>query len=156
VEGTISGAAFTVRDAITLIQPDQKIAKIVISSTPNLCADVRDHVARQNSRVLLIEVAAAAGAGLAPGTYPTDPAGAPPLDSTLFESHLTDGQCNVTYDPPPDGVGSGIVTLTAVTPPTVSGTFDVIVEAVEHVTGTFDPTACPELASAGGSLTCMP
>jgi hypothetical protein len=155
VEGTISGAAFTAKDAIAFIQPDRTLAKIVVSSTPDLCADVRGHVARQNSRVLLIEVATAAGSTLSPGSYTTDQAGTP-LHSTLFECNVTDAQCAVSYDPPPDGTGSGLVTLTAVTDATVSGSFDVILENSEHVTGTFDPTACPELANAGSPTSCVP
>ena len=73
----------------------------------------------------------------------------------LFESHVTDAQCKVSYDPPPDGTGDGTITLSSVTD-TVVGTFDVVLENSEHLSGTFTPTACPELANVVGPPTCVP
>lgn len=151
VVGNVGSAAFVAADAIAVV--DANSAKIVISSTPNACADIRDHIDRANSRVLVIAVFDQDTA-LTTGNFTTSAGSG---DAALFESNVTDAQCAVSYDPPPDGTGDGTVTLTDVTATTVTGTFDVIMENGEHVTGSFAPEECPELDNeASGSDSCSP
>lgn len=154
--GTLGGSAFVVKDAISIVGPSEQGAQVVLSSTPNLCSDVGNHVQRANARVVLIDVSDNSGAKLADATYMTSYSDPVPARSAVFESNITDAQCNVSYDPPPDGTGDGTVTLTSVSASTVSGTFDVVMENGEHVTGTFEPSACPALAMSGGTPACTP
>ena len=154
VSGTVGGSPFTVGDAIVVV--DGAHAKLVISSAADTCADVRDGIARQNLRVLLLEVTDAADPALIAGSYNTFTSDTPPTLSALFESHLNDAQCAVTYVPPPDGIGDGIVTVSAVAGGTVDGTFDMILDGGEHITGTFHPAACPALAKPPTPTSCLP
>ena len=158
VVGTIGGSAFEPKDAIAFVDASSKAAEVVLTSTADACADVRNHVQRANSRVVLILVsdADAADATLATGTYMTSYMLPAPARSSAFESNVTDGQCNVNYDPPPDGTGDGTVTVSSVSATTITGSFDVTLENGEHVTGTFHPSSCPELGNSSGTPTCSP
>ena len=158
VVGTIGGSAFEPKDAIAFVDQNARTAEVVLTSTPDACTDVRNHVARANSRVVLILVSDtdSADATLATGAYMTSYMLPAPARSSAFESNVTDAQCNVSYDPPPDGTGDGTVTLSSASATTVAGSFDVTLENGEHVTGTFHPTSCPELGTSSGTPTCMP
>ncbi len=154
VSGTVGGTAFAPKDAIFAMNTAGTSAQIVLTSTPDICADIMDNVQRANARVLLIEINDATK--LAAGTYMTSYATPIPPHNAIFESNVTDAQCHVSYDPPPDGTGDGTITLTTLTSTTASGTFDVMLENAEHVTGTFHPSSCPELLTRGGMPTCAP
>jgi len=49
---------------------------------------------------------------------------------------------------------SGTVKLTAINSDTFSGSFDVMLNSGDHVTGDFDPQPCPALSGSAAS-TCM-
>ena len=157
VMGTLGGSAFEPKDAISYVDATTKTAEVVLTSTPDACMDVTNNVQRANARVVLILVSdtTAADTKLATGTYPTSYTSPAPARSSAFESNVTDAQCNVSYDPPPDGTGDGSITVTSVSD-TISGSFDVVMENGEHVTGTFHPTACPQLGGRSPMPTCAP
>jgi hypothetical protein len=136
-----------------------KAAKIVVSSTPNLCADIANNVERPNARLLLLDVidTDSADSDLTAGIFMASDASPPPPRSAVFESNVTDASCAVSYVPPPDGTGNGTVSLTSVSASTLTGSFDVVLENSEHVTGTFTPAGCPALGmSQSGTPACVP
>jgi len=158
VSGTIDGSAFLPLDAIAVV--GQGGAQIIVTSTPNACADVQNNVQRANSRVIgiLLNDADAGSQPLSAGVYTTSyGAPNPPAREASFEVDSLDAQCNVTPVPPPDGTGDGTVTVTSVNGATLAGTFDVILEDGTHVTGSFEPVACPDLGiDHSATPTCAP
>src|SRR5205823_9462575 len=88
-------------------------------------------------------------------TYtPTSPAGGPFYDHTAFvEARTTDANC--AYVPGQSArATSGAVTLTRVTNGTFAGTFDVMLESGNRLTGSFEVLDCPAIGgtSDGGTV----
>jgi hypothetical protein len=158
VMGTFGGSGFRAEDAIAYVDQATKTGTILLTSTPNACADVSANILRQNARFIRIDIfdMAMGDAQVTAGDYLTAYAGMLPPHMSQFRSTGTDGQCTVSHVPPPDGTGNGTVTLRSVNGTTVTGSFDVVMETAEHVIGTFEPSACPELAGRSTAPTCSP
>jgi hypothetical protein len=156
--GTLGGSAFAPMDAIAYVDSTGQSAEVILTSTPDACADVGNNIQRANSRVVLILVnnATSSTSKVDAGTYTTAYGDPVPARSGGFESNVTDAQCNVSYSPPPDGTGDGMITLTSASSTTVAGSFDVVMENGEHVTGTFHPTYCAALGGRSPMPTCAP
>jgi hypothetical protein len=154
VEGTVMGKEFVMVDAISssvVAAPDPGI-EIVMTSTANACADLANNVLHPNETAVAIYVTdnvnGESAVPTAPGTYPIvngtapmDPL--PPKAATVY-THIVEATCGhdgheavktATAD-------SGTVMLTAVSADQVSGTFDVMLNTGDHITGSFDPQTC--------------
>lgn len=133
------------------------VARIVIASTTNLCSDVRASIDRQNQSFITIELAnvngAATTAPMAPGTYTIYPnTGSRPAKSASLTTNRFDSVCSLDQD----GSGqSGTVILTTVASGKYAGSYDVVLNTGERITGTFDPQVCAELG-ASSTHTCKP
>jgi hypothetical protein len=157
VSGQLPGGAFELGDVISASVTTSdgaggstSDAQIVLASTPHLCSDAgaTPPIDRKLQRFVTIQLRDVAGdvmtAPTAPGTYTIypDSGSEPPKAASLLAGGY-DGSCQ-----PIDGDAaagqSGTVTLTS-----VSG---------GHITGTFDPEPCTELAAALASTdqhSCM-
>jgi hypothetical protein len=133
------------------------VARIVIASTTNLCSDVRASIDRQNQTFVTIELADVSGAETAaptaPGTYTIYPnTGSRPAKSASLTTGRFDNVCSLDED----GSGqSGTVVLTSVAAGKYAGSYDVVLNTGERITGTFDPQVCAELG-VSSSHTCKP
>ena len=136
-----------------------QVARIVMATTSGLCTDASASppVDRKNQTYLVIELANVFGARTetpsAPGTYTIYPnSGSRPAASASFVFGGFDATCQ-----PNDGVAasgqSGTVTLAAISSTGVfTGSFDVVMNTDAHLTGTFQPDACPALQTEATSI----
>jgi hypothetical protein len=157
--GTVNGSRFVVKDAIAVVGHDNtgSGALILLSATPNACADARDHIQHANAGNLFIMITDQDPAATLGGTYPTSYETPLPARSSSFDVNLTDAQCQYRDIPAPDGTGDGTVTVSSVKGTTLAGSFDIVLEDLEHITGTFHAEECPELATdVSGPNTCVP
>jgi hypothetical protein len=129
-------------------------AWIAIATTANLCSDVSASpvIDRKNQRFITIQLSDVTGsmstAPTAPGTYTIYPnTGSQPPKMALLTTGGFDGTCQMVDTDSASGQ-SGSVTLTAVSAGTFTGTFDVTLNTGDHITGSFTPEACPQLATA--------
>ena len=128
-------------------------ARIVLASTSNLCSDAKASPAidRQHQRFVTLDLrdvsGAAKAAPTAPGTYTIYPntGSEPPKSASLTVGGL-DGTCQL-IDEESGSAQSGTVTLTSVTGGVFAGSYDVVLNTGGRVTGSFAPTACPQLAT---------
>jgi hypothetical protein len=162
--GPLPGGDFTVADTISAVvtQDEDSAARIVMSSTSNLCSDMRAStpIDRENQRLIVIELVdvngAATTAPTAAGTYTIYPnTGSRPAKSASFVATSLDDACSADQDASGQ---SGSVVLTTAAAGKFAGTYDVVLNTGDHVTGSFDPTACAELqaATTNANHTCAP
>jgi hypothetical protein len=162
--GPLPGGGFTAADSISAVVTveEDSTGRIVIASTSNLCSDARatPPIDRENQRFIVIELAdvngAATTAPTAAGTYTIYPnTGSRPAKSASFIAGSLDDACSSDQDASGQ---SGSVVLTAVASGKFTGSYDVVLNTGDHVTGTFAPSACPELqaAATNNDHTCSP
>jgi hypothetical protein len=127
---------------------------IVIGSTSDLCADATASppVDRKNQRLIVIDLTDINGAfESAPttaGTYTIySNTGTPPPNQALLVTTELDGSCQ-SYDDGAASGQSGTVTLASVTNGVFQGTYDVMLNTGDHITGSFAPQACPAMGAA--------
>jgi hypothetical protein len=151
-------AADTVSAVVMVSDEGDSAGRIVIASTSQLCRDVRatPPIDRKGQRFMTIDLhdvgGAATSAPTAPGTYTVySNTGSRPAKSASIVIGAFDDSCQV--DETASGQ-RGTVTLTmATTQGTFAGSYDVVLNTDERVTGTFNPSACPELqATVDGSV----
>ena len=163
--GPLPGGGFTAADSISAVvtTDEDSVARIVIANTSNLCTDARatPPVDRQGQKFIVIDLVDVNGANTtaptAAGTYTIYPnTGSRPAKSASFISGAFDAECML--DDVADASGqSGSVVLTSAAAGKFAGTYDVVLNTGDHVTGSFDPTACTELQTAASSQhTCKP
>src|SRR5262249_25585325 len=89
----------------------------------------------------------------APGAYAIyHGSGTLPAKFASFVVALTDATCHDTNAD--DALGtSGTVTLSSVSGNRFSGSFDLMLDSGDHLTGSFDPEECPALANQVGNST---
>jgi hypothetical protein len=160
VPGETPGGAFDVADMIsaTVTMSDgggdsSSSARIMLASTSNLCSDASASPAidRQHQKLVTIELrdvnGAAKTAPTAPGTYTIYPntGSEPPKSASLTIGGL-DGTCRL-IDEESGSAQSGTVTLTSVTGGVFAGSYDVVLNTGGHISGSFAPKACPQLAT---------
>lgn len=163
--GPLPGGSFDIKDTIgaTIDVEGDGSLLIMLASTANLCADARaaTPIDRQGQHHIAIDLLdennGARTAPTAPGTYTIYPnTGSRPPKSASFTTGAFDSVCE--SDDTFDASGqSGSVILTALTPH-FTGTYDVILNTGDHVTGSFDATPCTELqaAATNSQHACMP
>jgi hypothetical protein len=129
-------------------------AEIVLASTANLCSDASASPAidRKGQHFISIELRDVNGATrtapTAPGTYAIYAnTGSEPAKAASFTVGVLDDTCQLIDTDSASGQ-SGTVTLTSITAGVYAGSYDVVLNTGGHVTGSFHPTACPQLATA--------
>lgn len=134
------------------------VARIVLANTSNLCADAgaSPPIDRKGQQFIAIELRDVSGAvrtaPAAPGVYTIYPdTGSEPAKSASFTVGVFDDTCQLVDDKSSSGQ-SGTVTLTSVTAGVYAGSYDVELKTGDRVTGTFAPTACPQLANAAANV----
>ncbi|HUS28789.1 MAG TPA: hypothetical protein VMZ53_09770 [Kofleriaceae bacterium] len=153
--GPLPGGGGNVADSIGAVvtMEDDSALHIVIASTSNLCSDARANppIDRKGQSFVVIELADTGGAATtapsAPGTYTVySNSGSRPVKSASFISGAFDNACML--DDAADASGqSGSIVLTAIGA-RFAGTYDVVLNTGDHVTGSFDAAACTELQTA--------
>ena len=158
VTGTIRGQQVVIADAISAFTVSHgsrpgSYAGILMSTVPQMCSDVKQHINRAASTTIVMGLFDATAtriqAPTGPGTYAVTNAMSGPVVS--YGALVRDATCGVQSGTP---ATSGTVTLTSVVGDVYAGTFDVTLESGDHVTGTFSPGACPALRQDVGSPTC--
>lgn len=129
-------------------------AWIVLASTSGLCADdtASPPIDRKNQKLVTIRLSDTGGAARTaptmPGTYTIYPdSGSEPAHSASLLTSTLDDTCQAIDADSAQGQ-SGTVTLTSVSGGVFKGSYDVVLNTGGHVTGTFAPTACTQLATA--------
>lgn len=128
-------------------------AEIALSSDGSLCSDLGANVLRKNeSGILLtlydVDASNNSTAPTAPGTYTIyTQNGPPPPKSAVLLVNVLDDHCqDLTADEA--RAMSGSVTLGSVSGNVFAGSFDVMLDSGDHLTGSFAPDACPALQTA--------
>lgn len=128
-------------------------ARIVISSTASVCADAgaTPAIDRMGSHFISIELkdvnGSTATAPAAGGTYTVySNSGSQPPKEALVEIGALDGTCQLVDNAQASGQ-SGTVVLTSASGGVFKGTYDVVLNTGDHISGSFDPVACPALQS---------
>ncbi|MGE5187204.1 MAG: hypothetical protein ACM31C_34380 [Acidobacteriota bacterium] len=156
-----SGTTFTPGDTISAVVTmsdgaggSTSEAWIVLGSTSGLCADATASppIDRKNQKLVTIQLTDVNGSARAAptvaGTYTIYPdSGSEPAKSASLTTATLDGTCQPIDADAAQGQ-SGTVTLSAVSGGVFKGSYDVTLNTGAHVTGTFSPTACPQLATA--------
>jgi hypothetical protein len=130
------------------------VARIMLGSTSNLCADAGASPAidRKGQHFVDIELRDVDGAmrtaPTAPGVYTIYPnTGEEPAKAASLTVGVLDDTCQVLDETYASGQ-SGTVMLTSVSAGVYAGSYDVVLNTGDHISGTFQPTACPQLANA--------
>jgi len=164
VSGQPPGGTFDVADMIsaTVTTSDSagdssSSARILLGSTPNLCDDAAASPAvdRKGAHLISIDLREVAGATrtapTAAGTFTIYPdTGTEPAKAASLSIDMLDAACQ-TIDADSASAQSGSVTLTTVAAGVYTGSFDVTLNTGGHLSGTFAPTTCPQLATANAS-----
>lgn len=161
-DGTTSdlpGGGFDIADTISasVTVDEDSAARIVIASTSGLCGDAGANppTDRPGQMYIVIELADVSGAmtttPTAPGAYTIYPnTGSRPAKSASLVTGGFDDACESVDDADASGQ-SGTVTLTSVTGDVFAGSYDVVLNTGDHITGQFAPNACPALRTAAAS-----
>jgi len=154
VEGNIHGSAFAIQDAVSASVAilTQHSAAIVMSTTSGLCKDAAANAVHPNQKVVAITLFDVNGMTLntptAPGTYTIfQGTGTPPAKTANWVASVNDATCNEIKASSATAT-TGTVTLSAINGNAFSGSYDVVLDSGDHVTGSFDPEACPDLQTA--------
>lgn len=130
------------------------VARITLASTSNLCGDAGASPAidRKGQHFVAIELRDVDGAvktaPTAPGVYTIYPnTGSEPAKAASLTVGVLDDTCQVIDDTSASGQ-SGTVTLSSVNAGVYAGSYDVVLNTGDHISGTFQPSACPQLADA--------
>ena len=156
MHGTVRGQAMAVADAVSgpIQSSGMGYAEVLLSTSPNLCADAATNTLRANQTTVDILLANNTGTALlVPSMTGTYGVGAMPLRAVVFVQTL-DSQCQVASSSMASAT-NGTVELTAVSGDVFAGTFDVMLDSQDHITGSFEPEACPSLAALGSGAMCM-
>lgn len=144
VTDTISAAVTTTVDGTTVHG-----AAVVMGNTSDLCAEAMANSQHPNEKVVILLMTDFDGATStlpkAAGTYSIfQGGGLPPPKIALFSISVSDATCQDVDVQSADGA-TGTITLGAISGDKFSGSFDVVLDSSDHVTGSFEPGACPEL-----------
>ena len=156
-------AAGAISAAIVVSDEGDGAARILIASTKQLCSDARatPPIARKGQTLVMIDLHDVTGAGTtapsAPGTYTIYPnTGSRPEKSASLQLATLDASCQ--QDVQASGQ-SGSVALSSVTGGKFAGSYNVVLNTEERITGVFDPTPCPEmqaLVDSADDHSCLP
>lgn len=159
VDGNIHGSAFSIQDAVSASVAFDTVhgAVIAMSSTSGLCKDIAANAVHPNQKVVVITLFDVNGTTLntptAPGSYTIfQDSGTPPSKAASWFASVNDATCN-EIDASGATATTGTVTLSGISGNAFSGSYDVVLDSGDHVTGSFDPEACPDLQKAFDSPT---
>lgn len=155
--GSVHGSTIGIQDAIsaavTITQGTTTAhgAVILLSTSKTLCADAMTTATHPNEKAVIITLFDVNGMTLntptAPGTYTIAQSGTPPAKAAVLDVSAVDATCN--DDQANDASAtSGSVVLTSASGNAFHGTFDVVLDSGDHVTGDFSPQECPALQTA--------
>ncbi|NVB77856.1 MAG: hypothetical protein HOV81_05620 [Kofleriaceae bacterium] len=157
--GDLPGGGFEIEDTISasITRDEDSVAQIVIASTSGLCGDAgaTPPIDRAGQQYIVIELADVAGAmtttPTAPGTYEIYPnTGSRPAKSASLVTGAFDDACESVDDATASGQ-SGTVTLSSINGDVFAGSYDVVLNTGDRITGQFAPSACPALRAAAAS-----
>jgi hypothetical protein len=159
VVGMVQGQPIQIMDAVSLNatgNDGSRRALIWMSTTYGVCGDLASNIARKFSSTIIMTLgdgnANPITAPSGPGVYAISVSTAGNFAS--WGTVRTDGACN-TISSSTVKATSGSVTLTSVRGDVFAGTYDVMLDTGDHVTGAFAPGACPTLlVSSGLTPTC--
>jgi len=148
IDGTIRGRSYSVKSAIAYRVPGIVLDShlyftgVLLTNASIDCRTTSDQISYKNLQVASIGIASnyAVDGGVPPGTFHIGPlgfglTGPQAAASAAFAS--TDSSCN----PSAAQTRSGSVTLSNVNGP-IEGSFDVVLDSSDHVTGSFSATEC--------------
>jgi hypothetical protein len=171
ITGAIRGIPYPVAESIsaTLSSTRGSQAVIVLSSSRDACTPADAQIAHPGETTLIVIAADVTGtdshtteAPGAPGTYPvidiTTQTTPGPRFAFAYTSRL-DASCGNPAEDQTSSV-SGSLVLTAAHDGVYAGTFDIVLDSADHITGEFHPTACSTLpaifSGANPRPTCVP
>ncbi len=154
VSGNLPGGGLQVADQISAVvtMDSDSDARILLTNTMNLCQDVSASIDRKGEHYVMLVLhdvtATAKTAPTAPGTYTIYPnTGSEPAKSAVLTAGGFDANCQPNDAESAQGQ-SGTVTLSMVSGNVFAGTYDVVLNSGGHITGSFQPEACPSAAAA--------
>lgn len=158
VHGTVRGNAIHIADAVSgPVHPSTDAmgyAEILLSTASDVCSDAAANTFRPDQTTVDILLAnSTPTAELVPSMTGTYMVGGGPLRAVVIVRSY-DAQCQVAATSMSSAV-SGAVNLTAITGNTFDGTFDVVLDTQDHITGSFAPTECLSLRATSAGATCM-
>jgi hypothetical protein len=169
ITGTIRGNPYPVAESIsaTLSSNRGSRAVIVLSSASDTCTPADAQIAHPGETTLIVMAFDVTGttttaAPGAPGTYPivdvTSQVPPGPRLAFAYTSRL-DANCGNPADAQTGSV-SGSLVLTDVHDGVYAGTFDIVLDSADHITGEFHPTACRTLpaifSGSNPAPSCVP
>jgi hypothetical protein len=168
LDGAVHGQSIMIEDAVSasitfMVGSTQAhVAGIALSSTKDRCADAMSNTVHPNEKDVALLLGDVDGTTFntptAPGTYSIYQGyGTRPAKFASFAVSVFDATCHVVTAQEALST-SGTVTLSSVSGNRFSGSFDLVLDSGDHVTGSFDPEECPVLATRVNSTTppsCM-
>jgi hypothetical protein len=167
VSGTTPGDSVDVQATVSAVVTtsdggdSSSEARIILSSSGSVCADAGANIDRKGSRFIAITLrdvsGSTASAPAAAGTYTIYPnTGSQPPKEALLETGGLDDTCQLVDDEQASGQ-SGTVVLDSAAGGAFKGTFDVVLNTGDHITGSFDPIPCPalQMLTMGGEHACQ-
>jgi len=139
VDGTVGGTSLSVSDAV--VYSVTSSTAIAVVSTSGMCDYFDKGEFPKNITALVMYVSPPV---TTPGTFQVGSPGAVEATWSVY-----DASCNAT----PTNATAGSVTLTAVTPARITGTFDLNF-GTDHVSGSFSAASCAATADASAPSTC--
>lgn len=159
---TVKGQSFTPKDTIS--SQLSGVGAIVIGNYSGLCTYAAANQTPRNLSGLIILVydynisSGVATAPKAPGTYTVVTTGIVKDKMAVVAYEVTDANCQDVLAKDASSV-SGTVTLTDVSNSAYSGSYDVIMDSSDHLSGSFSATACSAIRSLfgtpGSNATCI-
>lgn len=169
VSGTTPGGSIDISATVSAVvtisdgADSTSEARIIMASNDSVCADAgaMPPIDRKGSRFIAITLrdvsGSTAAAPAAAGTYTIYPnTGSQPPKEALLDTGGLDDTCQSADDEQASGQ-SGSVVLESTSGGAFKGTFDVVLNTGDHITGSFDPIPCPALQSLtmGGEHQCQ-
>ena len=157
VSGTVGGRTITVVDAISsnydyTVTNTLHYGVVLLGEPAELCALAGADIPSEAAVLSLTATVLSTSDGNYVGTLPT--AGTYTVNGQI--GNVAFGELNASASCDVSGVmaQSGTVTLTTAANGVYAGSFDLVFETGDHVTGTFSPAACPALTQP--ELSCIP
>ncbi len=159
VGGTVHGVSLKVGDAISASAQlnttlgIEHAAVIEMTSTGNTCAETQDPPIRHpDETAVVIELEDINGTTFntptVPGTYSIyQGTGTAPPKSASLQVKSVDSNC-ADIPTMEAKATTGTVTLASVSGNAFSGSFDVVLDSGDHITGSFEPEECPAIQTA--------
>lgn len=147
IVGTVHGQAFTIKDAISATvyvqgSTTERVAQVMLGNDGDLCSNVNDDSQIKGYTGVTLTMFEASATSIDPAGSPGDYAiGAATGNAASWNAVVTDAMCqDVTAS---EAIATaGTVTLTKIDGNAYTGSFDVMLDSGDEVTGTFAPAPC--------------